>query len=166
MMVSNFAAENADEVIKIEKTGFPPEEASIYCRPHLFDFLNDMEAKFELIIYSSFGIAYVKALVARLERDKKYFQYIFGDEFCLFANVFSCVKCIDFLFHNRSPEDIIMVDTQYTSLPLSKDNLIPILPYDRVNKQDTELAKLSCLLDALVGEKDVREGIQKFRGVE
>ena len=158
MMVSTFAEDGADEVLKCEG-GL---EISIFYRPYLFEFLEDMKSRFELIIYSSLNRQALVPIIQKLEEHKKFFQYVFDETFCIFANISYGVKCVDFLLSNRRVEDIILVDTSAKSLPLSQDNFVPVPRYDG-NKEETELIRLATVLGALEKENDIREAIKKLR---
>lgn len=166
-----YAEENADYVIKVPKgKDCPDDEVSVCFRPFLHEFLKDMQSKFEIIIYSSFSSSYLNSIIDLLEKTAegpsidKYFIHRFSEEFCIFANISYSVKCIDFLLGNRTSADIIVVENTITTFPLSTDNVIPIPAYSGKNPGDSELIKLSSILDALIEEPDVRQTIKKYRG--
>jgi len=138
-------------------------EFALHFRPFIFDFLNDMKDKFELILYSSLNPTYVSAIVECLERKEKYFVHRFGEDFCIFANLSYGVKCLDFLLGNRNQEDIILVDTTVKCLPHYPDNFVPVPAYSWKNSKDQELPKLASLLDLLYKEQNVTEAISDFR---
>ena len=164
MMVSPFKTESPDEYIQIDpNAGVASNELSISYRPFLFEFLEDMKNKFELIIYSSFNKFYHQEIINCLQSKKKYFSYHFDESFCIFANVSSSVKCIDFLLENRPPSSIIVVENSPSSLPLSIDNMVPISVYDSSNPRDAELIKLGSFLDYLSSQKDVTAAIKRLR---
>ena len=166
MMISAFATDNADEIVELKSDqGFPVGEFSIKYRPFLHEFLDDMMEKFELVVYSTFGPKHVQAIVDCIERRKKYFTYRFHEDFCLFANISSSVKCIDFLYGNRSKADIIVVDTRAKTLPLTVDNFVPISSYMGDDSKDRELVKLATILDKLSKEKDVTSAIKAYQTV-
>lgn len=121
--VSTFVKSNSDELIEVE-SGEPGGcvEFSIDYRPYLYEFLDDMAEKYELVIYSRLDKEIIKKIVSSIEKKKKYFSYCFGKEFCFFANFSFAVKCLDFLYSNRLDRDIIAVDTKAASFPLSPDN--------------------------------------------
>ena len=158
MTISTFAADNADAVLQIPDGG----EVSLFFRPFLQEFLDEMQKKFELILYSSLSKSTLNAVMNHIEKKQKYFVHCFDESFCIFANVSYGVKCIDFLLTNRSAEDIIVVDTTVKALPLTPDNLVPISRYDQ-NSDDTELVKLAVALDLISKESDVRIAIKKNR---
>ena len=158
-----YKAESADDYIQMEgENGGPSIEMSITYRPFLHEFLEDVKSKFELIIYSSIGDKQLREILNCIEKKKKYFSYSFGETFCLFANISSSVKCLDFLLSNRTPADIIVIESTAKALPLSTDNLIPVAMYEGSN-EDIELVKLASLLDSLSTQKDVPATIKKYR---
>ena len=163
MSVSTFAAESADEIVQVQKTGAPASELAISYRPYVYDFLEDMKTKYELVVYSSFSNEYLQAAVDALEKKQRYFFHRFCDEFCLFANIAYSVKCLDFLYANRSPADVIVVDNSPKALPLSPDNFLPINFYDGKQTLDSELPKLALVLDQLASVDDVRVALRQYR---
>ena len=162
MMVSMFVADNADAVLPINEEKGHTGEIALFYRPLMRDFLEEIKGKYELIMYSSLSKTQLKVITDHLEELNKYFDYIFDETYCVFANVSYGVKCIDFLSTNRSPADIIVVDTTAEALPLSPDNLIPISRYEG-DTNDTELPKLAAVLDVIQEAKDVRVAIKKYR---
>ncbi len=158
-MVSAFATESADEVLHL-KNG---TEISVKYRPYMHEFLEDMTANYELIVYSTFKREQVKAIVDSIEKRRKYFSYRFHDEFCLFANLSSGVKCLDFLYSGRSPADIILVDTRVKKLPLSVDNFVPVTSYNEEEPSDMGLIRLAAVLDKLAATKNVATAIKGYR---
>ena len=163
MMVSTFARDTDDEIIEIksDKSGVSTE-LSIKYRPYLYEFLDDVSQRFELVLYSTFNYYSVHAIANAIEKSKKYFSYRFHDEFCLFSNIASGVKCIDFLLGHRSNKDIIVVDTKSQTLPLSVNNFLPIEPFAEDGTDDKELIKLSRVLEEFADTKDVTAVIGGF----
>ena len=164
MKVSNFAMDDVDALVEIRDNDKKlVGELSVEYRPFIYEFLDDMMEKYELVLYSAFNSKYVTALRELLERRKKYFSYAFHDEFCLFANISYGVKCLNFLCGNRSPENIIIVDTKASSCPLHEDNYIPINAFEEKDASDRELVKLAALLDKISPVKDVRTIIRSYK---
>ena len=164
MMVSTFAADNADEVIHVETDNkLPIGELAVSYRPHVHEFLKYVKSRFELIVYSSFNGFFLDGIINSLERMEKFFVHRFDEDFCLFANISYSIKCLDFLLANRSLADIIMIDQTVRALPLTPDNLIPISAYDSLNPADEELPKLAILLDLVASAPDVRVAIRTLR---
>ena len=157
------AEEGADKKVPIYYDTTLITEFSLHYRPGLIEFLEDMKTKYELIIYSSLNKTYVDAIVRCIEENEKYFEYIFGEDFCIFANISYGVKCLDFLFGNRTKDDIILVDTTAKSLPFYSDNFVPIPSYCAINAKDYELAKLASLLDLMIAEPSIPKAITNFR---
>lgn len=164
MIVSTMAEKDANEIIPIfiDKTTYLTE-ISLYYRPYLFEFLNDMANKYELILYSSLNDSYVRTIFEGLQKDRKYFEYCFSEEFCVFANLSYGVKCLDFLYGNRDPSNIIFVDTTVKALPFSPDNFVPIPSYFAISESDKELIKLGCFLDELSGKPNIASSISNIR---
>lgn len=164
MTISMYADETADEIIHIPKeNSLPPADLSICYRPFLFDFLKNMHQHFELILYSSFNSACLKAIAKSIEKEEKYFSYLFSEEFCVFSNISNSIKCLDFLLGNRNPSNIIFIENSAISFPLSSDNVVPISIFQGKGIPDIELIKLGCILEALKEEKDIPEAIRRYR---
>lgn len=145
-----YAAENTDATLTIIDTN---EEISIRLNPFAFNFLEDMKTKYELILYSSLNRKYLQAILNYLEHDRKYFEYILDESYCLYANVFQGVKYLNFLCCSRSLSNIVAVDTSAKCFPLNPDNFIPAL---------SSLFKLGQILDLIAKESDVRKIIRKY----
>lgn len=160
MKISMFAEENSDETIQIdnEKT-----EISVNYRPFLFEFLEEMKAKFEVLIYCSLKEKYLKAIIQSLEKNAKYFAYAFGENFCIFPNYNHSIKTLDFLMENRKASSIIAVDISAKEYLLYPDNFVPISSYHEKLAHESELIKLASVLNLLEKEDDIREGIRKYR---
>ena len=127
-------------------------------RPFIFDFLDDMKEKYELILYTSLDSYYVHSILKFLEKDKVYFDYVFDKDFCVFTNMNYGVKCLDFLMENRTEENIILVDTTPKCLPKFADNFVPILPFENDDK-DIELVKLAKIIDYIMKGENIQEEI-------
>lgn len=164
MKIIMYAEDTADEVIEvINKETQQINEISIYYRPFLFEFLDEMKTKFELVIYCSLPDSYLNAIVNSMEKKTKYFSYRFGENFCIFPNYFFSIKTIDFLLFNRSLSDIIAVDTIPKEYVFAPDNFVPITRYKGKGIHDAELIKLASVLDLLYIEEDIRKGIKNLR---
>ena len=165
--IANFACEEADEIAPMfNKNGEQIGEISITFRPYLFEFLDDISSRFELVLYTSYSTEYMEAIVKVLEKRKKYFAYKFGEDFCIIANISSySVKCVNFLLGNRSENDIIMVDNDVKEFPFSTDNFVPVSYYEGNKAEDDELPKLASFLKKLSEEKNVREVIKHYRNL-
>eukprot|EP00826_Nyctotherus_ovalis_P031022 TRINITY_DN2476_c0_g2_i2.p1 TRINITY_DN2476_c0_g2~~TRINITY_DN2476_c0_g2_i2.p1 ORF type:complete len:201 (-),score=23.36 TRINITY_DN2476_c0_g2_i2:115-717(-) len=151
---SIYAKPEASEIICIEtEENSNTAELSIGYRPYLFDFLNDMKSKYELIVYTRLNWRFAKPVVDAIQRKKKYFSHVCCEELCVFANLPCAVKCIDFLCTNRTSSDIIVVDTQAATLPFNRENLVYVGSYEERNSEDQELIKLAKFLDVIYKKK-------------
>ena len=160
MKVDIFASDTANEIVQVQ--GGQATELSLTYRPYMYDFLEDMSRLYELVIYSSLSRDYLQAILDRVEKKKKYFSQRFNDEFCIFANIAYSVRCLDFLYANRSAADIILVDNTVTTFPLSPNNFLPISPFDG-SSTDQELPKLAAVLTQLQEAADIPTAIQHLR---
>eukprot|EP00826_Nyctotherus_ovalis_P015129 TRINITY_DN1426_c0_g1_i2.p1 TRINITY_DN1426_c0_g1~~TRINITY_DN1426_c0_g1_i2.p1 ORF type:complete len:168 (-),score=23.53 TRINITY_DN1426_c0_g1_i2:166-669(-) len=134
-------------------------ELFVQFRPFLFEFLNDISSKYELILYSSLNRVYVEAIIANVPKLGKYFAYIFGDDYCVFANLDYGVKCLDFLLDDRNLGDILLVDKTPKSLPHFPYNFLPAPIYGKDNLGDRRLITLGVAIDHIMTHKTVQEGV-------
>ena len=148
--------EEADAILKISEDEF----ISIKIKPYTMNFLSDMKSKYELILYSTLNFKYVQAISDYLEKDEKYFAYRFDESFCLFANVFTGVKFINFLCYNRTLSSILILDLSVKTFPLNPYNVVAIPP--NTLSSNLVLAKLSKVLDLFVNELDVQIALRRF----
>lgn len=155
-MISSFSKPDADEIVSIENNGKEGGmDLSINYRPYLWEFLDDVKSKYELIVYSRLSQAYTTAFVNAMQKKSKYFSHVCHDEFCLFANLSCGVKFIDFLCDNRAEKDIVVVDTAASSLPFSRGNFVAVSSFDGTDCSDQELIRLAKLLDVVYNKSDV-----------
>ena len=131
---------------------------SIKYRPFLFEFLDDMASKYELILYSSLNSYYINAIISKIPQLGKYFNHIFGEEFCVFSNIEYGVKFLDFLLSNRTIESIVLADKTIKTLPNFPHNFVPVQPFDE-DKDDLELVKLGYSIDYIMQEKNSKNAI-------
>ena len=160
LMSVSISTEEADATIPIYiNQDIFLTQLSINFRPFYKEFLYDMKAKYEIILYSALNESYVNAITNELEKDQKYFAHIFTDDFCLFNYPTYSVKCLDFLLKNRSLKDIVLIDTTVKCIPASPNNFIPIIPYRIRKETDIELPKLAIVLDYIMSSDDVQKRI-------
>jgi len=140
-------------------------ELYVKFRPFLFEFLADMSSKYELILYSSLNRVYIDSILSSVPELGNYFSYIFGDDHCVFSNLYYSVKCLDFLLKTRSLEDILLVDKTLKSLPHFPYNFLPAPLYSKDDPDDRGLIKLSVAIDRILGQKIVQEKIYGCAGM-
>ena len=155
MNIFMYDAYDSDAQFAMESTN---EIISIKLKPYALEFLNDMKSKYELVVYSSMNIKYIKPIIEYLEQNGKYFDYYFCEEYCIFANVYNGIKCLDFLYETRSANDVVVVDTSIKNYPLNFDSFVP---GNVIERNDNELPKLAKILDRIYDEKDIRFIIRK-----
>ena len=154
MDILMYKDESADVILEIG----PDESISLKFRPYAFKFLIDIKAKFEVILYSSLNYRYLNPIKNYIEKQGKFFAYCLDESYCLFANVFSGIKCLDFLCENRKLENIVVVDSSVKSFPLNYYNIIPYT----FSLKENQLIKISKVLDSLVGQTDIQFIIRKY----
>jgi len=126
----------------------------------VFDFLDDMKTKYELIIYSSLNHKYLQPILNYLEREKKYFEYSFDETFCLYANVFQGTKYLNFLCSTRPIKNVIAVDTSTKKFPLNPWSVIAV-PWNLIIPP-TALTKLGVVLTEISKNSDARTAIKEY----
>lgn len=157
MKIYLYASEGSDATLTINKN---KEEISVKLNPYVFDFLDDIKRKYELIVYSSLNRKYLQPILKYLEKEKKYFAYTFDEEFCLFANVFQGMKYLNSLCGTRSLKEIVVIDTSVKKYPLNSLNVVPI----PMNSHSPEifLPKLGVILEEISKESDVQKAIERY----
>ena len=106
-------------------------------RPGLLDFLRNMKQIYELILFSSGTINYVKAVVRHIEKDEKFFEYVLYRKYMSFDENGRSFKNLDYL--NRNLKNVIIVDNMAKNFKLHKRNGICIKPFkgDVINDKNT-----------------------------
>jgi CTD small phosphatase-like protein 2 len=125
-------------------------------RPHCNDFLRELSAVAEIIIFTASSASYADVVLDYLDPHKKYFSHRLYRQHCtLEKNYYTKdLRCI-----NRRLEDSVLVDNSGFSIMLQPDNGIPILPYYHFNK-DRELLMLLDFLKELIKTDDVRHKLR------
>jgi len=127
-------------------------------RPFLFEFLNEMSKKYEIIIYTATHPLYADRILNFIEHKQKYFAYRLYRNHCIAVNEGKVYKSIDFLMTNRDPKEVVFVDNCVKSLTMNLKNSVPIKSYYG-EQSDCELFYLANYLNELYKEEDVREKI-------
>ena len=133
----------------------------IRVRPYLYEFLDIIKQNFELIIFTGSTENYTKSIIGALERNKKYFDFIFCRQYL--------VKCGDYYLKDLSKigrplDSTIIIDNNPENYKLQKENGIYIQPFWGDNNDDNALYYLIYILNNIANEKiDVRDGLSKYR---
>jgi len=133
----------------------------IRVRPFLYQFLDAINIYYELILFSGSTENYTKSIIEVLERQKKYFDFIFYRQYL--------VKCGNYYIKDLSKigrplDTTIIIDNNPFNFKLQKENGIQIKSFWGDNNKDTALYDLSLILTNIAKDKkDVRDGISKYK---
>ena len=129
-------------------------------RPNLEEFLDDMERRYELIIYTAAEKEYADSIINFIESKKEYFAYRLYKEQCIGRQDECLFKCLDIFCKNRDVSNIVIVDNTVQNYGLSIRNGIPIKSF-RGSSTDEELIYLATYLRMLSQEADFRNRIKE-----
>ncbi len=131
-------------------------------RPHLYDFLEYVSAKYELIVFCNGDMITGGAVLDYVERNKKYFEHRFYSDHSLFDNASFSIKYYDFLLNGaRTLENTVIVDSSVPSYCLHIFNGVPLRAYRAAEKkEDCELIYLAKFL----GDLERTESVQLTLG--
>ena len=138
----------------------------IILRPFLFEFLEEMQTIFELILFSSNTPEYVNPIVNKIQKDKKYFDFVLYRHHITLDDEGNNVKNLEFL--GRDLKKVIIIDDIPRYFKLQKENGINIKPfYGNENKDGNTLKILGEILKRIRKDadesKDIRISLNKFR---
>ena len=139
-------------------------KTNLIYRPGLIDFLRSMKQIYELIIFSSGSIDYVKGVVNHIEKEEKFFDYVLYRKYMSFdesGHSFKNLNCL-----NRNLKNIIIVDDMAKNFKLHKRNGICIKPFkgDVISDKNTLfilgqiLQKIRCDVS---NNGDIRDSLSK-----
>jgi Dullard-like phosphatase family protein len=133
----------------------------IRVRPFLYQFLDTLSINYELILFTGSSEKYTNSIVEVLERNKKYFDFIFYREYAIIVgNDF--VK--DLTRVGRPLDSTIIVDNMPQNFRLQKENGIHIKPFYAQDPNDNTLIELMDILINIANSGiDVREGLANYR---
>ena len=141
----------------------PKEEnkGTIRFRPYLDSFLQKVQEKYELIVFTSGTQDYADPLEDAIEQDRKYF-----DARLYRQHTITCGKDIvkDISRIGRSLDKIIIVENMPQNYRLQKENGILIKSFYGEDIYDNALSSLGDILVKIANEfNDVRIGISKYK---
>ena len=130
-------------------------------RPHLEQFLSELNPFYEICIFSASSQKYASYIIDIIDKNRIISKKFFRDD-CIHldnSETFSYIKDLEKI--NKNYNDIIIIDDNFSSFILQEENGIPIKPW-RGDKNDIELLKLIPILKNLSGFYNVRTEIKKF----
>jgi len=135
-------------------------QVHVRLRPHLFDFLEKIKDKFEVIIFTASQQVYANELLNLIDPEGKYIHHRLYRESCL-AVEGNYLKDLNVL--GRDLTKTVLVDNSPHAFGYQVDNGIPIESWFD-DQNDTELLKLERFLRTLHDVKDVRTAVRwKFQ---
>jgi CTD small phosphatase-like protein 2 len=128
-------------------------------RPNLFDFLNYVYDKFELIIFTASHKNYADKIIDYIEKDKRYFSLRLYRQHCIFIKPGIYIKDLR-IFKNRDLKNIILIDNSIFSFSNQLSNGILITSFYH-DKEDDFLLSLKDYLEYLIEDCDDVRTINK-----
>jgi CTD small phosphatase-like protein 2 len=128
-------------------------------RPNLFEFLNYVYDKFELIIFTASHKNYADKIIDYIEKDKKYFSLRLYRQHCIFIKPGIYIKDLR-IFKNRDLKDIILIDNSIFSFSNQLSNGILITSFYN-DKEDDFLLSLKDYLEYFIEDCDDVRTINK-----
>lgn len=125
-------------------------------RPHVFDFLQSVCDKFEVVVFTASQKVYADELLNRIDPTGKYIRHRMFRDSCL-AVEGNFLKDLTVL--GRDMSQMVLVDNSPHAFGYQIDNGIPIESWFD-DPKDTELLKLDRFLNTLHGCKDVRKAVR------
>lgn len=138
-----------------------PENSKVLYRPGLFEFLQKMKHRFELVLFTVGTKQYADNIINSIEANEKYFDYrLYRHHATVIGHDF--IKDLNKL--GRDMSGVIIIDNMPQNFRLQKENGIFIKPYYGDNKNDTALMHLGELLFKIASDNsDVRKSISKYK---
>jgi len=126
-------------------------------RPHVFEFLEKICNKFEVVVFTASQKVYADELLNRIDPEGKYIQHRLFRESCL-AVEGNFLKDLNVL--GRDMSKMVLVDNSPHAFGYQVDNGIPIESWFD-DPTDTELLKLEKYLQTLHTVSDVRSSVRQ-----
>ena len=135
-------------------------EGILKLRPGLFDFLDEVQKFYEIIIFTASSQDYAESLIDSIEEKKKYFEYkFFRQHNIILDNDF--VKDLSRI--GRDLDKIIIVDNMQQNYRLQKKNGIYIKGFWGEDICDNSLFYLKNILIRIANDGgDLRDGLIKY----
>mmetsp|Transcript_10080 Transcript_10080/g.16734 ORF Transcript_10080/g.16734 Transcript_10080/m.16734 type:complete len:383 (-) Transcript_10080:116-1264(-) len=141
-------------------------QVHVKLRPHVFEFLEKVCEKFEVVVFTASQKVYADELLNRIDPTGKFIKYRMFRESCL-AVEGNFLK--DLHVVGRDMRKMVLVDNSPHAFGYQMDNGIPIESWFD-DPHDTELLKLERFLSTLHPCKDVRTAVraefETFRKVQ
>ena len=148
--------DDADLVFPVDFHGMT-YQVHVRLRPYLFEFLEKIKGKYEVIVFTASQKVYANELLNLIDPEGKYIHHRMYRESCL-AVEGNFLKDLNVLGRDLSKS--VLVDNSPHAFGYQVDNGIPIESWFD-DPKDTELRKLERFLRTLHGVEDCRKVIRK-----
>mmetsp|Transcript_11857 Transcript_11857/g.25263 ORF Transcript_11857/g.25263 Transcript_11857/m.25263 type:complete len:492 (+) Transcript_11857:176-1651(+) len=147
---------DADMIFPVEFNGME-YQVHVRCRPFLYEFLEAVSCKFEVVIFTASQQVYADKLLDKIDPDGKFITHRMFRDSCLPVEG-NFLKDLSIL--GRDLSKAVLVDNSPHAFGYQVDNGIPIESwFDDPN--DKELLKLEVFLRSLHGVEDVRSVVRE-----
>jgi CTD small phosphatase-like protein 2 len=151
--VDDIEAENPQFIIKVPIDG-EDVEAGINVRPYALEWLETVNQKFEVVVFTASHQSYADAVLDFIDPDGDLIQKRLYRDSCYETEDGVYIKDLR-IFGNRDLKDVIIVDNAVYSFGFQLNNGIPIIPYYH-DPNDEELFHLIPFLEILAYAPDIR----------
>lgn len=152
--VDSIEDDNPQFIIKVPIDG-EEVEAGINVRPYALEWLEAVNQRFEVIVFTASHQTYADAVLDFLDPDRELIHKRLYRDSCYETEEGVYIKDLR-IFANRKLEDIIIVDNAVYSFGFQLNNGIPIIPFYE-DPNDEELFHLVPFLEILADWPDIRE---------
>lgn len=154
---SSTPIENPDDIVTLTSG---PQKKTLYVkyRPGLFEFLNRVSKKFELVVFTASTKEYAEQVINKFDSQRRVLKYRLYREDCTEVSG-HFVKDLERL--GRDLSKVIILDNSVTAFMYQLDNGIPISSWFS-DQQDQELEKACFILERLAEIEDVRPALNSM----
>ncbi len=132
-------------------------------RPYLFEFLEFVSERFEVIIFCSGSELYCSSIIDAIEHRRSYFAHRVYNDHVLLENSSYCVKDYEFLMSGgRNEGNTVIVEHTVASYCTRLFNGVPVQRFDPTTpSRNPELVYLAKFLEELDGKSNVGKHIEE-----
>lgn len=152
--VDSIEDDNPQFIIKVPIDG-EEVEAGINVRPYALEWLEAVNQRFEVIVFTASHQTYADAVLDFLDPDHELIKRRLYRDSCYETEEGVYIKDLR-IFANRKLEDLIIVDNAVYSFGFQLNNGIPIIPFYE-DPNDEELFHLVPFLEILADWPDIRD---------
>ena len=160
--VSTEPLPNYDLEAEMSQAGISIAKVYAKLRPYLFDFLDFLADRFEVIVFCTGSEFYCSAMLDAIESKRRYFAHRAYNDHVLFENCNYVIKDYNFLFtKDRSKDNTIIVEHSVATFCMKMYNGILVPQYVPENKANSgDLVELAKCLEDLNSKPSVKTHIK------